>query len=584
MIMVCSPAVVVIVAMAAAAVKPKQLTDIAFRVEQPADSKEITALIAAAFPTGQGANELKALNSLKEQKAITHSFVALSASATASVNGSSSGGSGSGSGSSGRSSDSKKQSIVGYIAFCKVTRQARPKPPPPPPPPKPQPKSNPNIDLFICDDDCDFDPGNSAREYYDDDTTPFPEGVAIRYLSLFLTAVHPAVQKCGVGKHLLQSSERYLQTSGDCGTLIMVNGNSTYFGFRGYGLVDSMAFVAGGEPQNIPSHCVWLIKRLDGGPPGESDADTKRRTQISRVEQHAMFARSIITYPARMLSGPASLPPPPKPVSTKPEPAFVYVPKVFLDVKTRPEQPNDRDAIDAVLRSAFPKQSGANEIKLLHALRDRKAISHSFVAVSEKKSAAGEAGTVVGYVAYTKLTRQPLVAGEDEQMGGIHAMHRHVTVRYLGLFLLAVHPSVQNMGVGRRLQGTGSHTIQTTDDCGSIIFIREDPNSYFHSEACNAKWRFEPPPPTNTDKTGGDDRIKWMRGCAGGGTGMGYKVPCAASFRNSAIRDAEWHWVNVGGLMIYDAAFGTYGYPTLVPRTAPTKPTAPPAPAASTKP
>ncbi|MEM9415519.1 MAG: N-acetyltransferase, partial [Planctomycetota bacterium] len=106
-------------------------------------------------------------------------------------------------------------------------------------------------------------------------------------------------------------------------------------------------------------------------------------------------------------------------------------------VALRDALPGDADAIDAVLRAAFPSD---DEAKLVRALRDAGDLPIELVAEFD--------GQVIGHVAFSPVTVTP--TADDAKPG-----FSNPRFRALALAPLAVHPDHQRRGVGQALTRLG---------------------------------------------------------------------------------------------------------------------------------
>ena len=137
----------------------------------------------------------------------------------------------------------------------------------------------------------------------------------------------------------------------------------------------------------------------------------------------------------------------------------------------RREEPGDREAIARTVRAAFGRDA---EAELVSALRSSGGLTHSLVAV------AGSG--VVGHVALSPVA----IAGEG---GG---------TRWLGLGPLAVLPTYQSQGIGRRLVESA---LAEATAAGAVAVFVLGKSSYYGSLGFDAAaehgWRciYEVPDP-----------------------------------------------------------------------------------------
>ncbi|MFI4861628.1 MAG: GNAT family N-acetyltransferase [Phycisphaerales bacterium JB063] len=130
--------------------------------------------------------------------------------------------------------------------------------------------------------------------------------------------------------------------------------------------------------------------------------------------------------------------------------------------------PDDADAIDTVLRAAFPSD---DEAKLVRALREQGDLPIELVAES--------AGQVVGHLAFSPLAIDP-----DQDSTG--QAFTSPAFRALALAPLAVHPGHQRRGIGQALTRLGLK--QCADARVAAVFVLGHPDYY-------AALRFQPAQP-----------------------------------------------------------------------------------------
>lgn len=123
----------------------------------------------------------------------------------------------------------------------------------------------------------------------------------------------------------------------------------------------------------------------------------------------------------------------------------------------RPGRPDDHDAVDAVLRAAFPTPA---EAALVASLRTARDVAVELVAERSTPDAAG--AHVVGHVLFSRVGVTPRAAGP--------------TAAGLGLAPLAVLPSEQRRGIGAALVRSGLDACRA---CGCrFVVVLGDPAYY----------------------------------------------------------------------------------------------------------
>ncbi len=124
-------------------------------------------------------------------------------------------------------------------------------------------------------------------------------------------------------------------------------------------------------------------------------------------------------------------------------------------VALRDAMPADADAIDALLRAAFPSDA---EAKLVRALRDAGDLPIELVAELD--------GRVVGHLGFSPVTIDP------QADGGFS----NPRFRALALAPLAVHPEAQRRGIGKALTRLG---LRSCGDANlAAVFVLGDPAYY----------------------------------------------------------------------------------------------------------
>ncbi|XAM01071.1 tRNA (guanosine(37)-N1)-methyltransferase TrmD [Phycisphaeraceae bacterium D3-23] len=144
--------------------------------------------------------------------------------------------------------------------------------------------------------------------------------------------------------------------------------------------------------------------------------------------------------------------------------------------------PGDADAIDAVLRAAFPSD---DEARLVRTLREQGDLPIELV--------AEVGGNIVGHVAFSPVTVAPTPDAGGQAFSNPH-------FRALALAPLAVHPHHQRRGIGHALASLGLRTCDDARIAG--VFVLGEPGYY-------AALGFEPAEPLGyTNPFGGGDAFR----------------------------------------------------------------------------
>lgn len=152
----------------------------------------------------------------------------------------------------------------------------------------------------------------------------------------------------------------------------------------------------------------------------------------------------------------------PRPLGSGPTPSSTQVtgsaPSQSRLVVLRDAMAGDADAIDALLRAAFPTDA---EAKLVATLREAGDLPIEVVAECD--------GTIVGHLAFSPVTIDPLQA--DGSAG-----FTNPRFRTLALAPLAVHPDAQRRGIGRALTRLG---LRHCEDANlAAVFVLGEPAYY----------------------------------------------------------------------------------------------------------
>jgi tRNA (guanine37-N1)-methyltransferase len=160
-----------------------------------------------------------------------------------------------------------------------------------------------------------------------------------------------------------------------------------------------------------------------------------------------------------LLATGSAIPNEPRPLGSGPIPSSTHAkgsaPSRSRLVVLRDAMPADADAIDALLRAAFPSDA---EAKLVRALRDAGDLPIELVAEQD--------GQVVGHLGFSPVTIDP------QADGGFS----NPRFRALALAPLAVHPEAQRRGIGKALTRLG--LCHCGDANLAAVFVLGDPAYY----------------------------------------------------------------------------------------------------------